>query len=94
MDPDLILIDEADAFGSGDSARTQRVVAYATSKSPQVPVALFSATFLKDGLRNITHLCKLALGVWSPLPREWGDMAAVASAVDPDVYTNISSMLS
>ena len=88
LDPDLILIDEADAFGSGDSARTQRVVAYATSKSPQVPVALFSATFLKDGLRNITHLCKLALGVWSPLPREWGDMAAVASAVDPDVYTN------
>lgn len=85
IDPDLIEIDEAHAFGAKDSARTRRVGRYVEARRKAgrpVVLVILSGTLISKSLRDVFHLSDWALGNGSPMPKPWREAEDWADAID------------
>lgn len=81
--PDLVVIDEADAFANGRSTRSRRLAAWKTN-APNARLVCMSGTLLRSSLHDVAGLASMTLGDLSPIPLHYPDLEAVASAVDAD----------
>jgi len=80
INPDLIILDEAHKLSRPQSARTKRFMRFMESSSCRL-VAL-SGTMGNRSIREYAHLCELALGTNSPLPRGYMELVDWAGALD------------
>jgi hypothetical protein len=79
--PDLLVLDEAHSCGNSTAATTKRVKAYKKAH-PHCLVVVMSGTLLKTSINQGAHLMDWALGDRSPLPRDFEERMAWASALD------------
>lgn len=78
--PDLLVIDEAHAFGDPDSGRWRRVIAY-LRRHPGTRIVLLSGSISSRSVRECRHLLLAALRGWCPLPAD-GSIDYWSSALD------------
>lgn len=83
LQPDLLLLDEADNLRNRDSAVTRRVMRYVIDRAPVV-VAL-SGTLLTDALMDAWHFALWSLGERAPLPLQQAEAERWATAVDVEL---------
>lgn len=67
--PELIVIDEAHAFGEAESARWRRVAAYLQTH-PNTRIVVMSGSLSTRSVRTARHLLLASLRAWCPLPAD------------------------
>lgn len=85
FNPDLIILDEAQALKDPKSKRTRYFRRYIRERRKQgLPVKLIalSGTMAKRSIRDFAHLLDWCLGEGSPLPRDEFDLIFWADAID------------
>ncbi len=81
LKPDLIVADEAHCLAYLQSYRTKRFKKYFDDNIAARLVAL-TGTITRRSIRDYAHLCELALGLGSPLPRPYVELVQWAEAID------------
>ena len=79
--PDLIIADECHRLANPSAVRTRRFLRYMKAHTDTRFCAL-SGTITKRSIRDFAHLLALALGDWTPLPRDWPTLAEWSEALD------------
>jgi len=82
IEPDLIVADEVHNIARTNAARTRRFIRYLQAH-PGTRFCGMSGTITKRSLRDMSHLCEIALRHNSPLPYRWSDLQEWADALDP-----------
>jgi hypothetical protein len=82
IEPDLIIADEVHHISRVSAARTKRFIRYLQTH-PGTRFCGMSGTITKRSLRDMSHLCEIALRHNSPLPYRWSDLQEWADALDP-----------
>lgn len=82
IEPDLIVADEVHHIARIASARTKRFIRYLQTH-PGTRFCGMSGTITRRSLRDMSHLCEIALRHGSPLPYRWSDLQEWADALDP-----------
>jgi hypothetical protein len=82
IEPDLIVADEVHHIARTDAARTRRFIRYLQAH-PGTRFCGMSGTITRRSLRDMSHLCEIALRAGSPLPYRWSDLQEWADALDP-----------
>lgn len=83
LEPDALICDEAHALLGKGSARSKRIRRYLSS-APHCRVALLSGSVAKASLMEWAELAGIALGDWSPAPRDRKTRIEWAEALDPE----------
>lgn len=81
--PDLIIADEGHKLRHKDTARTGRLLRY-FANHPSTRLCTWSGTLLGKSVKDLAHLCALALRLGSPLPLNPATVEEWALAVDPN----------
>lgn len=84
LDPDLLLLDEADKAKSWDASTTRRL-GRAIAERPHMPVATLSGTLITGHLLEYWHLLIWALKARAPAPLVRAEAERWAAALDSDV---------
>jgi hypothetical protein len=82
VEPDLIVADEVHHIARISSARTKRFIRYLQTH-PSTRFCGMSGTITRRSLRDMSHLCEIALRGNSPMPYRWSDLQEWADALDP-----------
>lgn len=81
IEPDLIIADEVHHIARVASARTKRFIRYLQTH-PGTRFCGMSGTITRRSLRDMSHLCEIALRAGSPMPYRWSDLQEWADALD------------
>lgn len=81
--PDALICDEAHALLGKGSARSKRIRRYLKG-APHCRVALLSGSVARSSLMEWAELAGIALGDWSPAPRDRQTRIEWAEALDPE----------
>ena len=89
--PDAVVADEAHALRNPSSARGKRIRRYIDGR-PNTLLAVLTGTTARDSLMDWAELADLALGDWSPAPREYPVRRAWAQALDDEPTRGLGSL--
>lgn len=81
LQPELVIADECHALKDKSAARTKRFLRY-FKQHPKTLFCGLSGTITKRSILDYAHLMHLALGDWTPLPRDWPTLNEWAEALD------------
>lgn len=80
--PDVIIIDEVDAFANRQSVRTDRLLKYGRA-NPGVRWAVMSGTVFQKSVKDAVYWFALALRERSPLPLQRSEVETWVEVLDP-----------
>jgi len=91
LSPGAIVADEAHSLRNAKSARGRRIRRYLKAK-PGTYLAALTGTIARKSLMDWAELSDLALGDWSPAPRDYPTRKAWAQALDDEPARGIGAL--
>lgn len=86
IDPDLLIIDEADDLGNRESSMARRIDRLVVKKDEAIAVVVMSGTITRNSIMGYWHLLMWALRDRAPLPLTEGEALMWAAALDNKLF--------